>query len=79
MARILGSIIESDIVDGLEEVVDGFVDMMFDIAAITVNAATFGALDFTTNEEKEERLQEIYDAGYEQGERDREEYDNGEW
>ena len=67
-----------DIVDGVETFVGGFVDMMFDIAAITVNAATFGVINFDSESEKEERLQEIYDAGYEQGERDREEYDNDE-
>lgn len=67
---------ESDIVDGLEEVVGGFVDMIFDIGKVSVSAMSFGVLDFDSDEEKEERLQEIYDAGYEQGVKDREAYDS---
>ena len=67
-----------DFFDGLEEVVGGFMDMIFDIGKISISAMSFGVIDFDSDEEKEERLQEIYNAGYEQGKRDREEYDNDE-
>ena len=44
---------ESDIVDGLEEVVGGFVDMIFDIGKISVSAMSFGVLDFDSDVELE--------------------------
>ena len=45
---------------------------------MSVTAMSLGVINFDTESEKEDRLQEIYDAGYKQGERDGEEYDNDE-
>ena len=60
-----------------------FFDEIFELAGgivggileMTLTAMTLGVINFDSESDKEERLQEIYDAGYEQGEKDREEYE----
>ena len=64
-----------DFFDEIFELAGGIVG---GIVEMTMTAMTLGVINFDSESEKEERLQEIYDAGYEQGERDREEYDNDE-
>ena len=63
-----GKNIIDDIYEMMEAVGGALVDKYLSIA-------TLGGWDFHSDEEKEERLQEIYDAGYEQGQKDAEEYD----
>lgn len=51
--------------DGLEEMVEDVVDEISDVLF-------FGL--FSGENEKEQKLQEIYDAGYQKGQEDKEEY-----
>ena len=56
-----------------ELVMEPAVDLAETIGRAIVHVVTFGFFDDVY--EKEDRLKEIYDAGYEQGEKDKEEYD----
>ena len=60
----------------LEDIVDGIVDDIKEVADGVfdefMNALTFGL--WIVEDEKEQRLQEIYDAGYQKGQEDKEKY-----
>lgn len=63
--------------DGIEDGVNELVmepgaDLVEAIGRSLIHVVTFGFFDDVY--EKEDRLQEIYDAGYERGQQDREEY-----
>ena len=61
----------------LEDIAEGFMEDMEDIAGGVVDMAlfvlTFGLFDDEDNE-KEEKLQEIREAGYQRGLKDKEQY-----
>ena len=56
-----------------ELIVEPTVDLVEGIGRALFHVVTFGFFDDVF--QKEDRLKEIYDAGYEQGEKDREEYE----
>ena len=59
--------IADKVADDILEVTGGVIDIIMDVL-------TFGLWMAEDENEKEQRLQEIYDAGYKKGQEDKEEY-----